>query len=413
MEGVSGASVVPGGHSSAFHPLFTTHDSLPTSLLTIQHPVSAPFYASTESELAHALSLLAASEFVALDTEFMRESTYFPRLCLLQAATADHCVLIDPLAIADMGALWDFLLDRKRLKVLHAARQDMETLSLAIAQARPQSEPRVPGPIFDTQIAAAMLGHAGQIGYGGLVEARLGHTLTKGQARTDWTRRPLHPEQLSYAADDVRYLVPLYQDLRNALATAGRVEWAAEENALLEDPGLYRTEPADAWRRLKGLERLRPGQRGVAKMLAQWRETRAMKSDKPRGWIIADDALRELAERLPKSPAELEQIRTLTEGTVKRQGDELLRLVCEGQANASSEAEAMIPQKPDPQQLARVTRLMNVVRAEAARLHIAPELLATRRDAEQLVFSGRTDHLQRGWRAQAIGERLIALAGEP
>lgn len=389
---------------SIHYSLFTIRDSTP--------PVSPTLYASTESELAHALQLLSDSDFVALDTEFMRESTYFPKLCLVQAATVDHCVLIDPLAIADLSLLWDFLLDRKRLKVLHAARQDMETLSLSIAHSRPGTDSVVPGPLFDTQIAAGLLGHAGQIGYGGLVEARLGHALEKGHARTDWTRRPLKPEQLSYAADDVRYLVPLYQDLRLALDAAGRAGWASEENVLLEDPRLYRTEPTDAWRRLKGLERLQPDQRAVAKLLAQWREIRAMKSDKPRGWIIADDAIRDVAERRPQTTADLGHIHSLNEGTVKRQGEELLRLVREGQQAADSEADAINPARPDPQLVARVTRLMGVVRAHAEKIQVAPEMLATRRDAEQLVFSGRADHLMRGWRREVIGEQLTALASQ-
>ena len=370
-------------------------------------------YARTEAELAHAVQLLSGGDFVTLDTEFMRESTYFPRLCLLQAATADCCVLIDPLAITDLSVLWTFLLDRRRLKVLHAARQDLETLSLNITRSFPDLESAVPGPLFDTQIAAGLLGHAGQIGYGGLVEARLQHALTKGHARTDWTRRPLSPEQLAYAADDVRYLVPLYHDLRDALEAAGRTSWASEENAALEDPRLYRTEPVDAWRRLKGLERLQPAQRAIAKLIAAWREARAMKSDKPRGWILTDEALREIAERRPQSVSDLEQIRSLADGTIKRQGDEILRLVSEGQAAAAGEANSVMPQRPDSQAIARVTRLMNVVREEAERLRIAPELLATRRDAEQLVYSGNGAHLRQGWRREVIGERLIALANKP
>jgi ribonuclease D len=369
-------------------------------------------YASTEAELDQALHKLAGSDFVALDTEFMRESTYFPRLCLVQAATADCCVLIDPLAISNLRALWAFLVDPRRLKVLHAARQDLETLSLSIAHTLPDAGPTVPGPLFDTQIAAGLLGHAGQIGYGGLVEARLQHVLTKGHARTDWTRRPLSAEQLSYAADDVRYLVPLYSDLRDALDAAGRTAWAFEENAALEDPRLYRTEPADAWRRLKGLERLQPAQRATIKLLAAWREVRAMKSDKPRGWILPDEALREIAERRPQSLADLEQIRSLAEGTLKRQGEELLRLVNEGQAAAATESESFTPQRPEPRAVALVSRLMNVVRAEAEKLRIAPELLVTRKDIEQLAYSGLSDHLRRGWRREVIGERLIALAGE-
>jgi ribonuclease D len=367
-------------------------------------------YASTAAELDRALQQLSGSDFLALDTEFMRESTYFPRLCLMQAATERCCVLIDPLAIEDLQPLWSFLLDRSRLKVLHAARQDLETLSLSIARSLPDAEPAVPGPLFDTQIAAGLLGHAGQIGYGNLVEARLQHVLAKGHARTDWARRPLSAEQLSYAADDVRYLVPLYRDLYQALDAAGRMAWAQEENLALENPQLYRTEPADAWRRLKGLERLQPAQRATAKLLAAWRESRAMKSDKPRGWIITDEALREIAERRPQTLGELDNIRSLAEGTVKRQGEELLRLVEEGQAAAASEAESSVPQRPDPRAVALVTRLMNVVRSEAERLRIAPELLVTRREIEQLAFSGHSDHLRAGWRRDVIGERLIALA---
>ena len=367
-------------------------------------------YASTAAELDHALQLLSGSDFVALDTEFMRESTYFPRLCLVQAATADCCVLIDPLALQDLQPLWTFLLDRSRVKVLHAARQDMETLSLSIARSQPDAPSVVPGPLFDTQIAAGLLGHAGQIGYGNLVEARLQHVLAKGHARTDWARRPLSAEQLSYAADDVRYLVPLYRDLRDALETAGRTAWATEENIALEDPRLYRTEPAEAWRRLKGLERLQPAQRAIVKLLAAWRESRAMKSDKPRGWILPDEAVREIAERRPQSLSELEQIRSVAEGTVKRQGEELLRLVSEGEAGAANEAASVTPQRPDPRAVALATRLMNVARTEAERLRIAPELLVTRKDVEQLAFSGYSDHLRRGWRREVIGEQLIALA---
>ncbi len=175
---------------------------------------------TTSAELLHALEQLRDADFVALDTEFMRESTYFPKLCLVQLATpapdgTTQCVLVDPLAVPDLQPLWDFLNDRGRIKVLHAARQDLEVLSVAMRGA-------LNGPIFDTQIAAALLGHPAQIGYGALVAARLEHQLEKGHTRTDWSRRPLSPEQVQYAEDDVRYLVPLYQNLRDALEEAGR-----------------------------------------------------------------------------------------------------------------------------------------------------------------------------------------------
>src|SRR5690606_22446763 len=204
--------------------------------------------------------------------------------------------------------------------------------------------------------------------------------------------------QLQYAADDVRYLAPLFIDLRDALSAAGRLEWLYEETRELEQPGLHRVDPQSAWKRLKGLERLQPAQRATAKLLAQWRETVAMTADKPRGWILSDEALRELSERLPSSAHELERIRGLPAGVVRRRGQELLELIERGRELASDEAATFTPPRPEPQQLARVTKMMAVVRAQAAELGISPELLATRRDVEQLVFSGRTRRLMNGWR---------------
>jgi len=254
---------------------------------------------TTAADLSAALARLAPDDFVALDTEFMRESTYFPKLCLIQAATSAACAVLDPLALPDLESLWQFLGSRARTKVLHAARQDLEVLTTAT-----RGQP-VPGPIFDTQIAAALLGYPAQIGYGSLVAERLGHTLAKGHTRTDWTRRPLTPEQLQYAEDDVRYLVPLYLDLRDALQAAGRLEWLYEETRELEGLDLQGADPDAPWRRLKGLERLPPQQRATVKLLAQWREAAAIRHDKPRGWILADDALREIAERMPSSTRDL------------------------------------------------------------------------------------------------------------
>jgi len=360
---------------------------------------------STSAELLHALERLAPSDFVAIDTEFMRESTYYPKLCLIQVASAEVCALIDPLTSTDLHPLWQFVADRARVKVLHAARQDLEVLSLA--------NETLPGPIFDTQIAASLLGYSAQIGYGALVTERLAHTLAKDHTRTDWTRRPLSSEQLQYAADDVRYLAPLYVDLRNALGAAGRLDWLYEDTIELERTDLHRTEPQAAWRRLKGLDRLRPEQRATAKLLAEWREEVAIRSNRPRGWILADDALRQIAEQLPANAQELEGVRTLPPAVVRRRGEELVAIVERGRAAAGSEAAAATPQRPDSLQLAMVTKLMNFTRAQAEQLKISPETLATRRDVEQLVYARRTGHLLEGWRRGVIGERLIELAGLP
>lgn len=372
----------------------------------IVHAMPSAPCITTVAQLSEALELLAGSEFIALDTEFMRESTYYAGLCLIQMASADDCVIVDPLAVTDLAPLWEFLADRRRLKVLHAARQDLEVLSQAMAPAGLG----IPGPIFDTQIAAALLGHPSQVGYGPLVGERLAHTLPKGHTRADWSRRPLTPEQLEYAADDVRYLAPLYLDLRQALQAQGRLGWLEEECRELEDARLYRTEPDEAWRRLKGLDRLRSEQRATAKLLARWRELRAMSSDKPRGWILSDESLREIAERLPRSTEDLDQLHSVAPATIRKRGNEILALIVAGRELATHESPASIAPRPEPEQLALVTRLMNEVRTQAEQLKIAPELLATRRDAEHLVFSGRAEKLLSGWRRDVVGERLVALA---
>ncbi len=374
--------------------------------------MSDVLYVSSSAELQRAVELLAPADFIALDTEFMRESTYYPILCLVQAATQDACVLVDPLAVKDLQPLWDLLDDRNRVKVLHAARQDLEVMLLAprssVAAGTPLPEDgRIPGPLFDTQLAAAFLGLPAQIGYGNLVAERLGHTLAKGHARTDWARRPLSSEQLSYAADDVRYLVPLYLELRAALVAAGRLEWLQEETEKLADPALYRTEPRDAWRRLKGLDRLKPAQRVAAKLLAAWREERAMKHDRPRGWILPDEGLREIAERLPNSAAQLAELRLVPAGVLRKNAEELVAIVAQAHRDAAHEPPYELPGKPEPEQVARVSKLMSIVRTHAEEMKIAPELLATRRDVEQLVFSGRTQSINTGWRRGAIGERLL------
>ena len=270
-------------------------------------------------DLETALFRLHGADRLALDTEFMRERTYHPQLCLVQIATATDCVLIDPLAGLDLAPLHALLQERSRLKILHAARQDLEVLLLTGGA--------VPGPLFDTQVAAALLGMPPQVGYAELVARQLGHSIDKGQTRTDWSRRPLTPAQLAYAADDVRHLLTLQAELQAALAARGREDWVAEETAALENPALYRTDPAAAWKRLKGLNRLQPAEQSAARALADWRERRALESDKPRGWILADETLYAIATRAPSTIAELESIASLPPGVVRKRGEELLELL--------------------------------------------------------------------------------------
>ncbi|MGD9842630.1 MAG: ribonuclease D [Steroidobacteraceae bacterium] len=359
-------------------------------------------HVTTDSQLPGALELLAQGNYLALDTEFLRESTYYAKLCLVQLGNEHACVVVDVLALDNLTTLLDFILDRSRIKIFHAARQDLEVLTQAQA-----TNPQVPGPLFDTQIAAGLLGLPGQIGYGDLLSHRLDIQLEKGLARTDWSRRPLSQEQLHYAADDVRYLGPLYQQLKNALQQRARYTWLEEETAALENLALYRTVPEDAWQRLKGTAQLQPEQRAVLKQLATWREGRAIQSDKPRGWILSDEALRNICERLPTTLDELSQTRNLPAGVVRKHGDMLLSLITEAQQQASNEAPAR-DFRPSNQQQSQVSKLMQLVRSTAEKIEVSSELLATRRDAEQLVYFKKCEVLLQGWRKDVIGEALIA-----
>jgi ribonuclease D len=247
------------------------------------------------------------------------------------------------------------------------------------------------------------------IGYADLVQRRLNHVLEKGQTRTDWSQRPLSAAQLTYAADDVIYLVDLYHDLKKALGHTLRWSWIEADAAGLEDPRLYATDPAEAWQRLRGLEQLEPEQRAAAKALAAWRERRAIQKDRPRSWILADDSLRAMAELLPTTVAALGMVRGLPNGLIERRGDELLALLQESKASAIDEPPAR-DFRPTREQQKQVAALMDFVRKEGARLEISPERLTTRREVEALVFSGRMGNFSKGWRRQIIGSGLIALA---
>ena len=352
--------------------------------------------------LEEALFRLHGAERLALDTEFMRERTYHPQLCLVQIATETDCCLIDPLAGLDLAPLYELLRDRSRLKILHAARQDLEVLLNAGGA--------VPGPLFDTQVAAALLGFAPQVGYAELVARQLGHSIDKGQTRTDWSKRPLTPAQLAYAADDVRHLLTLQADLQAALAANGRAQWVLEETLALENPSLYRTDPTAAWRRLKGLNRLAPTEQAVARALAEWRERRALEADRPRGWILADESLYAIATRAPDTLSALETIPALAPSVVRKRGEELLQLIAAAQRGDGVEPMSP-PRRPTNEEQALAGALMQVVRDVATALAIGPEILATRRDVESLAFGSatpKTSPLLQGWRGEVLGEKLLA-----
>jgi ribonuclease D len=350
--------------------------------------------------LAARVSSWPAGATLALDTEFVRERTYYPKLCLIQAAVGDDIVLVDALAIPDGGALARELAAAGRPKLLHAARQDIEAL-LPLTGA-PLS------PVFDTQQAAALLGFAAQVGYAELVRQLLGVELEKGHARTDWARRPLSPEQLAYAADDVRYLPPLAAELESRLAAAGRRAWLDEESSALRDISLYRVEPEDAWRRLKGLDRLDAAASGAARALAAWRERRAMARDLPRGWVLPDEAIYELAAARPRTREALARIASVPAGTASRAGDQLLAAIAAA-AGPAQPREAEDAGRPGPEQLRLQKALQKELTTIAVELGIQPEILATRRELSAIARGARDVPALSGWRKGVVGEKLLAV----
>lgn len=337
---------------------------------------------------------------LALDTEFVRERTYYPRLCLIQAAIGDDIVLVDTLAIPDGGALARELAAPGRTKRLHAARQDIEALlPLTVAPL---------APVFDTQLAAALLGFPAQVGYADLVRQLLGIELEKGHARTDWARRPLTREQLAYAADDVRHLPALAEELAARLDAAGRRAWLDEESASLRDVSLYRVEPDDAWRRLKGLDRLDAAAAAAARALAAWRERRAMARDLPRGWVLPDEAIYELAARRPATREALARIASVPAGTAARAAEEILAAVA-APAAGPAPRDAGDAGRPGPEQLRLQKALQKELATVAAGLGIQPEILATRRELAAIARGERDLPSLSGWRRDVVGEKLLAV----
>jgi ribonuclease D len=359
-----------------------------------------PLPISDDAALAAAAARLAGAPRLALDTEFMRERTYYAELALVQLADADGVALIDPLAALDRRLLAGVLAVPGQVKVLHAARQDIEVL-LPLTGA-PLA------PVLDTQLAAALLGFAPQVGYGDLIASELGVALDKGQARTDWTRRPLSPAQLSYAADDVRYLLPLAARLEARLAALGRLAWFHEDTALLGDPGLYRLDPVDAWQRFKAIESLPPREQARLRALAAWREARAMRRNLPRGWVLTDEAARIVARAAPASLAALKALDVMPPGAADKLGAEILAAL---EAAAAAPLDGLV-QRPDarpaPEERERLRRLGERLRAIAATLGLAPEVLATQRDLRRLVRGEDPDAVLRGWRREVVGPALAA-----
>lgn len=351
-----------------------------------------------QTALTDLCALLKGAPWLALDTEFMRVRTYYAQLALIQIAAGDVMACIDPLAV-DIAPLLDIVYDPGVLKIVHAARQDIEVLY--------DLRHTVPRPVFDTQIAAGLTGYGDQIGYAALVEVQTGTKLAKLETRTDWAARPLSDEQLRYAEDDVRYLGAVYERLSAALADAGRREWLNEDCMTLTEPTLYAADPLDAWRRIKSARALAPTGHAILRALAAWRERTAQQRNLPRAWVVPDAALLDIARVAPTTLDALAGIPALTPPALRHWGAPILQAIAA--AHDSAPTTLWTDSQPlTPSQQALCERMAQFVRQRAEQLHISPTLLATRKDIEDLVRADGGRAVS-GWRAQAIGNELRAL----
>ncbi len=364
---------------------------------------TTPTLIADRTQLESLGQLARDAPLLAIDTEFMREKTYRAELCLLQLGNEGWRSCIDPLALnLDLDAGW--LAARWQSAdcqlVMHAARQDLEVLA-------PRLGP--PRNIFDTQVAAALSGLPPQIGYADLTRRLLGVELSKAETRTDWSRRPLSAAQIDYALDDVRYLPALRAELLTKLAAQGRSDWLAEELGGFDDPGLNEIRPELAWQRLKGLHGLDPARLRLAQQLASWRESRAMQRNRPRGWILDDAVLRAMIQAPPRDLAALRAIPDMQQGVADRAGTDLLAVIdaCELPAELPP-----LPKRtrPDPAFEAQVRRLGELTKTVASSLEMAPEMLATRKDLEQVARGDDSAAPLNGWRRAVVGAKLLAVA---
>lgn len=362
-----------------------------------------PDIITTQAALDDFCADLAGAPYVAIDTEFLRDSTFWPKLCLVQAAIPGRAAAIDPLAAdIDLAPLLRILADTATVKVFHAARQDMEIF------VRLMSAP--PGPVFDTQIAAMVCGFGDSIGYDKLVAAVAHEQIDKGPRFTNWAERPLSDEQIDYALSDVTHLCVIYERLSSMLETRGRADWALEEQKVLVNPATYDTDPQVAWKRLKTRTE-KPRFLIILQAAAAWREREAIRRDQPRNWVMRDDTLLNVAAQAPKDEGSLGRCRGLPKGFAQsRGGQELLATV---QAAAELPASAAPKPQPrrqvDPENMPTV-ELLRVLLKRAAETHgVAQRLIANADDMESIA-AGRATAALTGWRRQIFGadaERLI------
>jgi ribonuclease D len=358
---------------------------------------------TTTAELESFCRRLSTAPFIAVDTEFMRETTYWPRLCLVQAAAPGDAACIDPLAPdLNLEPFLRLMADTTVIKVFHAARQDVEIFNnLGV----------IPQPLFDTQIAAMAAGFGDQVAYDSLVRQTLRIEIDKGSRFTDWSRRPLSDAQLKYALADVVHLAELYPKLRARLEREGRLPWVAEEMAGLVNPALYDSEPSNAWKRLKP-RKYTAKYLAAFKAVASWRERTAQERDQPRGRILKDEGIDEIATQLPLEPDAFSRLRSTPKGFGgSRFGAELIAILKEVLNNPEAhapEVEREPRREPAPGAVIELLKVLLKARAEDA--NVAPKLIATVADLEKLAVDDDADvDALQGWRRRVFGEDALKL----
>jgi ribonuclease D len=360
-------------------------------------------YINTPDQLAKLCEQIKKEPWLALDTEFLREKTYYPKFCLLQIATPEWVACIDPIALPKLDDLFEAIYNPAIVKVFHSCRQDLEIFY--------QLTGKLPAPIFDTQVAAPLLGFQDNPGYAMLVSSLLSINLNKAHTRADWSKRPLTEAQIEYAADDVIYLCQIYQIMVQKLTALGRIDWLKHDFAELENPALYTVVPEKAWFKIKGKNKLTGKQLSIIQTLAQWREKTAQSEDRPKSWLLRDELLFDLAKLQPETVMELANVRGINERAVNRYGKELCQLITAAKNRAPLPLnEKNRPAKKTQQQEAILDILTALVRIRAEENSLNPSILATRKDLEVLLFNDDDEcPLLHGWRFTMAGSELVGL----
>lgn len=359
-------------------------------------------FVDSESGLTELCDRLRGQPVLALDTEFLREKTYRAQLCLLQVAAEGVIACVDPLALGNLDPLLDLIYDPSVVKVMHSARQDMEIFF--------DLRGDLPTPLFDSQVAATLLGFGEQVGYANLVKGMLGVELDKMHTRTDWTQRPLDEAQVTYAADDVRYLFKIYHQQVEVLKAKGRLEWLQEDFDELTDINTYSPPEESLWKRVKGRQKLKGVQLAILRELAVWREDQAKKINRPRRWVLKDDVLVDISRFAPVDKTGLEKIRGLENNAIQNYGDALLAAIKQGQNSPKENwPKKMEGKRLTPAQDALVDVLMAVLRARGAEHEVSPALLANRKELEGLILGQTDSPVLHGWRAELAGHDLQAV----